>query len=66
MILSQNCANTEPSRLWLPNSCATCRHWDGDVHCAILGLKLIVGFIADPTRVVCDQHEPEDIQGVAV
>lgn len=58
-----------PIRLWLPQSCATCRHFDGDVHCAIIGLRLIVGGIADPTRVVCDLHgvkEPDDIEGAAV
>jgi len=57
---------TKTPRLYLPNSCATCRHFDGHVHCAIIGLKLIGGFIADATRVVCDQHEPEYIKGVAV
>ena len=55
-----------PRRLLLPMTCATCRHFDGDVHCSIIGLKLIGGFIADPKRVVCDQHEPEDIEGAAV
>lgn len=57
---------TKPPRLYLLKSCATCRHFDGDVHCSIIGLKLIGGFIADPKRVVCDQHELEDIAGAPV
>lgn len=49
--------------LTLPQNCSNCQHFDGDIHCArpyerFIG-NLIKGQISQPTRVVCDLHEPK-------
>lgn len=42
----------------LHRNCANCAHFDDDCHCA--HLRPLVEFIKEPTRVVCDQHEPKE------
>lgn len=45
----------------LTRYCANCAHFDGDGHCALPTLDaLIPGFIADPERVVCEEHEEQE------
>lgn len=54
--------------LWLPRNCANCRFFDGDVHCAIKGARLIP-YIVEPESLVCIKHEPkdaDDVEGAAV
>ena len=54
----------------LPQSCATCFHFDGDGFCTLpesMG-KAFVGaaYIRSPKRMVCDQHvlpEKDEAQG---
>ena len=46
--------------LILPHTCSTCQHWDGEGWCAVLKEKLILGFIVEPSRVVCEKHKDKD------
>lgn len=58
-----------PIRLWLPQSCTTCRHFDGEVHCGLPWREaLIRGRILEHEQVVCAKHQPieHDIEGAAV
>lgn len=56
--------------LILPRTCGNCHHWDGEHWCALLlKHKLIVGYITDEKRVVCEKHQPkdaDDVEGAAV
>lgn len=49
-------ANVQP----LPQSCATCEHFDGDSFCAHDKTKPVPGFLPIPSAVVCSLHEPKE------
>ena len=51
-----------PEPLILSRNCSNCANWDEDAHCAIRGVRLIRCGIVDPTRVVCDQHQPKEAE----